>query len=143
MSAAGSLSGTSHAGRDEAKRPFELSSKISLSYGRRASGIVRASRHRRGQRAAVAVDLLARPLLGDGDEQTVLVVPIQRLERQAAEDSILDEASHHSLRRLGELERELLEERRGETHTDAGDLAEFRRGVVRLGERELAHAAKP
>src|SRR5262245_66616065 len=105
MRAAGSLSGTSHAGNEHAKRPFDESSKISLSYAGLASRIGRASGHRRGQRAAVVVDLLARPLLGDGDEEAILVLAIERLQGQAGQDLVLHETAHHALRRLREPDR--------------------------------------
>src|SRR5262245_54959934 len=110
MRVAGSLSGTSHAGNEHAKRPGEESSKINLSYDGLASRIGRASRHRRRKRAAVFVDLRPRPLLGDRNQEAILVLAIERFEWQAGQDLVFHETPHHSLRRLRELDRELLEE---------------------------------
>src|SRR5262245_8446311 len=141
-SAPGSLSGTSDAGSEQAKRPGEDSSKTSLSYEAFASLISRPSRDRRGQRAGEAVDLLAGSLLRHRHEQAVAVAAVERLERQPRQDLLLHEALDDALRRLRELERELLEKGRPETEANTGYLAPLGGRVVRLGKRQLADGAK-
>src|SRR6266508_6799903 len=98
-----------------------------------------ASGHRRGQGGRVGVDLLAGALLGDRDQEAILVLAVEGLERQTRQDSVLGEPLDDAVRRLGKLKRELLEEGRAEAEPHARDLRERRRGVMRLGYRQLAH----
>src|SRR5215468_7698671 len=101
-----------------------------------------ASGHRGGQGGRVGVDLLARALLRHRHEEAVLVGAVEGPERHAGQDLVLEQALHHALGRLGQLERELLEEGRAELELHPGDLAERLRRVVRLGRGELARLAQ-
>src|SRR5438093_13469499 len=99
-------------------------------------GIV-ASGHRRGQRGRIRVDLLSRALLGHGHEETVLVGSVEELEGNAGENLVLEQALGHALRRLGQLEGELLEKGRAELELYPRNSGKRFRGVVSLGRRQL------
>src|SRR5688572_2429535 len=126
-SCAGSSSGTSQAGSECAWRPGAESSKISLSYAGRAVVMGAASGHGPAEGRGERVDLLAGPVLGHRHEERALEGAIEGLQRHAGEDAIPEQPLHHPLRRLRQLERELLEEGGAESQPDPGDLRQLSR----------------
>src|SRR2546429_6596709 len=133
-----SATGTSGSGSENATRPGDDSSKISLSYW----GIA-MSGDRPTERVGERVDLVSRPLLGHRHEQGVLQGPVELPERHPGEDPIAQQPLDHPLGRLRELERELLEAGRAEAEPHAGDPGEPLRGVVRLRRRALPRPHQP